>query len=233
VTTLRPGVLAGILVLLIAPGADAHRRRAPRPSWRPAFETYTAFKAGGFDADGLDAPGEGGFGLFLGAEWGIAPAPGLELGMALDWFHREAGQRTLLLDDGSYGPPVELVAADGTSSDLLPFGAVVRAKLPVGDGRLVPFLAGHLGIDVLRLAYRTAPGPGAPGHDEAVEWFHGLGSGVSMGVEAGLGPGASLLFEAGLHESEPHRDLRIDGVPVQARVDADGEFVRAGVKLAF
>ena len=230
--------LVGMATMLVAPPAQAHRRR-PVPSrpapWSPAIDTYTSFKLGGFGANGTtDAGGSGSWGLFFGAEWGIEPVPNLDLGLSMDWFHREDTRGSVLAVDGPYALPVELVAADGTSTDLLPFGVVVRAKFPVGDGRLAPFVAGHLSYDVLRLSYSRLESDGSYAVlAENTEWFHGMGAGFSTGIEAALGPGVAAVFEAGLHQSDPHKNLIIDGVPVQARADADGEFVRAGVKLSF
>lgn len=235
----RHAVIAGMALCLIAADAQAHRRhRTPRSSnWSPAVETYTSFKLGGFgtDAGGASALDDSGdWGLFLGAEWGISPVPNLDLGLSMDWFHREDDRGAVLFVDDPYALPVEFVAADGTTTDLLPFGAVVRAKFPVGGGAFAPFVAGHLGWDLLRLSFRNVESDGSYAVlYEDTEWFHGMSAGFSTGVEAALGPGVAVLFEAGLHQSEPHQDLEIDGVPVRARVDADGEFVRAGVRLAF
>ena len=230
--------IAGMVALIAAPPAQAHRRRpAPRPTpWIPSVDTYTSFKLGGFGANGTsgETGDSGNWGMFLGAEWGVAPVPNLDLGLSMDWFHREDTRGSVLAVDGPYALPVELVAADGTSTDLIPFGAVVRAKFPVGDGRLAPFVAGHLSWDLLRLNFRRVESDGNYAVlNENTEWFHGMGAGFSTGVEAALGPGVAAVFEAGLHQSEPHKNLTIDGVPVQARVDADGEFLRAGVKLSF
>lgn len=232
-------VIAGTLLALVAVDAHAHgRHRPPRRSYGgPPVETYTAFKLGGLGMDAASATpldDHGDWGIFLGAEWGITPVPNLDLGLTMDWFHREDERGAVLFVDDPYALPVEIVAADGTTTDLLPLGAVVRAKFPVGSGQFAPFLAGHLGWDLLRLSFRSVETDGSSAVlYEDTEWFHGMSAGISTGVEAALGPGVGVLFEVGLHQSEPHQDLEIDGVPVRARVDADGEFMRAGVRLAF
>ena len=228
------GILLGLTALLPAPAADAHRPAPACPPWHPPVQTYTTFKVGGFGADALGPHGGSNWGLFLGAEWGIAPAPPIELGMSIDWFHRRDDRGAVLFVDDLYAYPVEVWAADGTTTDLIPFAAVVRARFPVGNGQLTPFVAGQLGWDVLRLELRRVVTDGsAVALLEGVEWFHGMAAGFSAGLEAAVGPGVSLVFEAGLHDSEPHRNLFIGGIPVTARVDADGEYARAGVKLAF
>lgn len=236
----RWAVLAGMLVMVTGSTAQAHRHYPPpvrRGVRGPAIDTYTTFKLGGFGTDAADTPastGSGDWGLYVGAEWGISPVPNLDLGLSWDWFHREDTHGSVLTVDDPYALPVEFVAANGTSTDLIPFGAVIRAKFPVGNGQLAPFIAGHVGWDLLRLGFSDVYSDGGGAVlIEDTEWFHGMSAGLSTGVEAAIGPGVGVVFEAGLHQSEPHKNLVLDGVPVQARVDADGEFVRAGVRLAF
>ena len=227
---------AGLLITASTADAHPHRRhRRPPQPWRPVpIQTYATFKAGGYGADALNEQGDGDWGMFLGTEWGVSPVPAIELGMAIDWFHRNSTGGQVLVIDDPYALPVEIVAADNTTTDLIPIAAVIRARIPVGDGRVTPFVSGQLGWDMLRLGFRNVELDGNSAFvTEDTEWFHGIGVGAAVGVEAALGPGVGFLFEAGVHESEPSKDLLIDGVPVEARADAGGEYARAGVKFAF
>lgn len=227
------------LVLSASPAA-AHRHRGPfenrgrferRP---PTFETYTTFKAGGYAPDELAADARGDGGLFLGVEWGISPAPPIEVGLTLDWFHRDSARGSVVVFDGPYDLPVEVVTGEASSTDLVPLGAVVRGRFPVGDGRVLPFVAGHLTYDVLHLEANGASWEGEIGEAlRDTNYFSGLGAGFSMGVEADLAPGFGLLVEAGIHQTEPGRQIRVGGLPAEARVNADGEYLRAGARFAF
>jgi hypothetical protein len=46
-------------------------------------------------------------------------------------------------------------------------------------------------------------------------------------------PSFGFVFEAGMHDSNPEKDLIVDGVPVTGVVDAGGEFVRLGMSFNF
>jgi hypothetical protein len=208
--------------------ALAHRRYGPRPRAFP-FETYAAFKAGGYDAD---AQWSGDGGLFLGFEWGITPVPPVDFGFTLDWVHRNGGGDAILVTDGPLPFPAEWEVSTGVSSDLIPMGPTLRARLPIGDSRIVPFISGHLTYDVLRVEW-TALDEFSGRLVTDGEWFHGLGAGAAIGVEAQMAPGFGLLVEAGVHDSEPGRELLVSGIPVDVRVDAGGEYARAGVRVSF
>lgn len=220
-------------LLLVASPAGAHGYHGPRPVPRPMppppIHTYSSFKAGGYALDTLDNMDGG---MFLGVEWGVCPSPALELGFSLDWFHRNHTQGDAVVIQGPYDLPVQVVTGEGTSTDLIPMGGVMRVRFPMGP--LVPFVAGHLTYDLLHLDAHTVSSVGGV---EAVlldsNWYDGLGGGVSAGVQANLAPGFGLIMEAGLHESEPGKHIYVNGYPAEARVNADGEYVRAGMRFAF
>jgi hypothetical protein len=209
--------------------AAAHRRWGSTRARPLPFETYAAFKAGGYDAD---AQWSGDGGLFLGFEWGISPIPPVDFGFGLDWVHRTAGGDAILVTERPLPFPAEWEVTTGVSSDLIPMGPVLRARFPIADSRIVPFIAGHLTYDVLRVEWTAID----EFNGELVtdgEWFHGLGAGAAIGVEAKMSPGFALLVEAGVHDSEPGRELLVNGIPLDVRVDAGGEFARAGVRVSF
>ncbi|MFN8178476.1 MAG: hypothetical protein U0167_11115 [bacterium] len=246
----RAALTTCCLFVLVASPAAAHRGWVYRPprmypppppremypppaGERSSLETYTAFKVGGYAPDALTSSDQGGGGLYLGGEWGISPAPPLELGFTVDWFHRDRQRGEIVTLDGPYDLPVQIITGEDTSTDLVPLGGVVRARFPVGDGRLAPFVAGHLSLDVLHLDAQGASFDGPAAALQDTHWFAGFGTGISTGVEANLAPGFGLLVEAGLHNSEPGRHLRIDGMPAEARVQAGGDYLRAGARFAF
>jgi hypothetical protein len=225
-------VAVALAAVLLVGEARAHRRT---PARFGAPETYTALKAGGYELDsrkaGADAPG----GVFVGFELGASPSPFVELGFSADWFHRREGREEIFLVETPYELPVEgVIELDGTSTDLVPLGGVARLRLPLSDGRFVPFLSGHLTYDILRLEYREADaGAGANGSAERSDYFLGFGKSVSIGLESKLDRSFGLIAEVGVHESRPEKDMTVNDVPVRAEVDAGGGFARFGMRFAF
>jgi len=224
--------------LWVAPDASAHGRRGHRgpsgPSFFPAAG-YTTLKAGGYGLDQTVAGADEWSGLFLGVETGITPSPYVQVGVSLDWLRRREGTTESLVIDAPYELPVHgEIELRGTSTDLVPLGGVVRLQYPVSLGRIVPYVSGHLTFDTLRLEYHELLRDGAAqsvARDS--EYFFGMGSTIALGVEAKLDQSFGLLFEAGVHDSNPEKGMRIDGVPVVGVVDAGGEFVRVGMRLGF
>jgi hypothetical protein len=226
--------------LALAGGAEAGNRGCPpsrepwrRGPWGAPAGGYAAFKAGGYGLDAATVPDEGLGSLFLGAEAGASPSPFVQIGFTMDWLRRRDAQGGVLPIDAPFELPVEgVIESSGSSTDLIPFGGVVRVRFPVGDGRLVPFLSGQLTYDILRLEHRSIESDGSTiAVHEQTEYFHGTGTSVALGLEAMLDPHVGLLFEVGTHDSEPSRELNISGVPVDGRVDAGGEFLRFGVRF--
>jgi len=214
---------------------EAHAFRPCPTPLSPDAHSYLVFKAGGYGMDTLDPRDELDSGLFLGTEIGVSPSPFVEVGMTLDWFRRRDRHDDRIAVDSPYDLPIQgRVDVDGTSTDLIPFGGIVRLRFPLGDGRLAPYVSGQLTYDILRLRYHEVfrEGDGAL-VTEATDYFYGPGGSVALGMEARLDPRFALLFEVGAHGSEPAKDLVVDGIPVRGHVVADGEFARLGMRLAF
>jgi hypothetical protein len=231
-TVTRTRIPAGLLLLAAASVAQA-RPCADRGGNVP--ETYAMVKAGGYGLGSIQAGDDLDGGRFVGVESGVSPSRLVDVGLSLDWFHRERVNSDVVILDTSYDLPVEgYVDVDGSSTDLLPLGAVLRLRLPLGDGRFTPFVAGHLTYDILRLAsHRVVHQGDTSVLVEQTDYFHGPGGTVSVGVDARFDPRLGLLMEAGAHGSEPSKDLVVDGTPVRGRVVTDGSFARIGVRLAF
>lgn len=217
-------------------GSDAnagHYRRGPLPLSH--VESYTVLKVGGYGLDSLDPGQELNSGLFLGAEVGVAATRFVEVGMSFDWLHRGQSVDDRFPLDSPYDLPIEgRIDLTGSSTDLVPLGGVVRVRFPVADGTFAPFVAGQLTYDILRLQYheRLEQGNSTVLASQS-DYFHGPGGTLSVGVEARLDPRFGVLFEVGTHESEPAKNLIVDGTPVRGYVVADGEFARIGMRLGF
>ncbi len=196
---------------------------------------YSTFKIGGY---GMDAPGvtdDLDSGLFVGAEVGVSPTPYVDVGFTMDWYRRSHDDGNVILIEGPYEIPVQgRIEGSGASTNLIPLGGVVRLRMPVGDGRIAPFLSAGVTWDILRLHYRDVEIVGDTATiTETTDYFHGPGATFALGVEASPAPGFGVVLEIGGHASEPTKDLEVNGIPVQATANADGEFARIGLKLSF
>jgi len=226
-----PAAFAVLLALSLAVPADAGNRRRARYSDVPP--TYTALKFGGYGLTGLSPEQEESSGLYFGFEAGVRPSPFVELAVTGDWFRRRDAVSEIFLLDTPYELPVEgVIDLQHSAIDLIPLGALLRLRFPAGGGHFVPFIAGAVTYDLLRMSAseRTADGTLLL---ESTEYFTGVGSTVAGGLEVTLGQTTGLLFEAGYHHSEPDKAIAWQGNTVRARVDASGGFGRIGLKFGF
>ncbi|MGQ0721813.1 MAG: outer membrane beta-barrel protein [Candidatus Eiseniibacteriota bacterium] len=219
--------LAACAGLALAGAAEAGDRGCPpsREPWRRGHVGgpvggYAAFKAGGYGLDAATVPDEGLGSLFLGAEAGATPSPFVQIGFTLDWLRRRDAQGGVLPIDAPFELPVEgVIESSGSSTDLIPFGGIVRVRFPVSDGRLVPFLAGQLTYDILRLEHRSIESDGTTiAVHEQTEYFHGTGTSIALGLEAMLDRNVGLLFEVGTHDSVTSSEVYMACLPVDGRV---------------
>jgi hypothetical protein len=235
------GLLIGAVLAAPAAAGAEHRSRErhwvdpERGAWYRPYG-YGLVKAGGYGLDAAVRPDGDLESLFLGLEMGTCPSPFVQVGFTLDWLRRRnAHSEVVLIDSPPYDLPVQgVLDLDGTSTDLVPMGGILRLRYPVADGRLIPFVSGQLTYDLLRLEYHeVAESGGGTYVDEQSDVFHGLGTTLALGLEAALDPAVGLLVEAGVHDAEPTKELRVGGIPVDGRVDAGGEFARVGVRFGF
>lgn len=220
--------------LLAATTAGAAARPCDDP-WRTVPETYTLIKVGRYGVAALDHGGPFDSGIFLGVESGVSPSRFVELGLSVDWFHRRRAADDVIVIDAPYDLPIEgSVDVDGASTDLVPLGAVLRLRFPVGEGRFAPYVEGQLTYDILRLtSHHLTPSSDHPVLMEETDTFYGPGGTLAFGVETRLDERIGLVLEAGGHGSRPAKDLVVDGTPIHGHVVTDGEFARIGVRLGF
>jgi hypothetical protein len=227
------GLAAAVVTLTAADAQAGHRveYRGHSGGWHRA-EGYGVLKFGGYGLDHVRTAGSD-MDSFLGIEVGSAPAPYVQLAFTVDWLHRSNSHNEVYLLDTNFDLPVEgVIDVDATSTDLVPVGGLLRLRFPVADGRIVPFVSGQLSYDLLRMSYRDGT-DGFGRVTEETEYFHGLGTTVSLGAEAVLDPRFGVMLEAGIHDAELTNDLLYGGVPVDAQVDAGGEFVRLGLRFGW
>lgn len=222
-------LLAGLAGASDARAWDHHHHRGI-----DGVSSYTVLKAGGYGLDSIDPNDDLDSGWFVGAEIGVVPSPFVELGFSMDWFRRHDDAGDVFIIDSPYGVPIEgRIDTNGTSTDLVPLGGIVRLRYPVSHG-VMPFIAGQLTWDILRLGHRELTYVGSePVITEHSDYFYGPGASLSIGVEVMVDSHVGFLLEAGGHTSEPSKNLVVNGVPVRGHVIADGDFARLGLRLTF
>jgi len=205
-------------------------RRWREPAIPERRDTYALLKGGA-----LYVPDGGGTnGLYLGLEVGGGIERFLDVGLCVDYFHRQSRDLEVLFDSRDYQFPVHATITNFESSaDLVPLGVTMRLKLPVASGPVAPFVSGTLAYEILHLGLFERNAPPRPYADILgdSETFTGFGWQAAAGVEVALSSTLGIYGEAGLHRSSPSQSAQVDGVPVDLRVDLDGAFLRAGLRF--
>lgn len=211
-------------------------RRPERPSrWyhgegRNARDTYLLVKGGGLYV----ADGGGTDGMYFGLEIGGDVERVLDLGLCVDYFHKRTRDLAVLFDSDAYQFPVHATITNFESSaDFVPLGVTARLKLPVGGGAVVPFGSGTLAYEILHLGLTERNRPPRPYLDLLgdSETFTGFGWQAAAGVQVTMSSSIGIFGELGLHRSSPSQSAEANGVPVDLKVDLDGAFLRAGLRI--
>jgi hypothetical protein len=224
-------VLATLFVAMSFPG---NLRADPDPEhwrsvWAPrALERYLTLKGGGLVLDGLE-------GSYFGIEGGATANEIFDLGFSIDWFRHRDRTTTRVLDTGDgFQPPIRAeITTFENGADFVPFGVTLRLQLPLRGARVRPYVAGTLGYEILYLQFSNSEA-GSPPYGLKLgrsETLYGSMWQAAAGVAVDLGQDVELLGEVGMHAGSPSREARLDGVPVDLRVDLDGAYLRAGVRI--
>src|SRR5262245_27837921 len=155
VRTLRCALIVITVTLPLAGQAEAHSWRHPwgHPSdaGPSSFERYFLLKGGGLFLGG-DGVADG---AYLGMEVGSSAQRVLDIGFAMDWFHRHSRDVEVLFEtDHGFDPPVRGVISNFESStDFVPFGITAKLRIPLANQTLRPFISGMVGYEVLYLSF--------------------------------------------------------------------------------
>ncbi len=195
-----------------------------------APDTYAILKGGGLYV----ADGGGTDGLYLGLELGGEVERVFDLGLSVDYFHKRTRDLQVLFDSHDYQFPVHATVTNFESSaDFVPLGFTVRLKLPMATGAVTPFVSGTLAYEILHLGLVDRNRPPRPYQDLLgdSETFTGFGWQAAAGVQVAGSPSLGLFGELGLHRSSPSQSAVVNGTPVDLKVDLDGGFLRAGLRV--
>jgi hypothetical protein len=224
-------VVAILLAAMSLPG-DLHAdpdQEHWRSVWAPrALERYMALNGGGLALDGIE-------GSYFGIEGGATANGIFDFGFSVDWFrHRDRTTVRVLDTGGGFQPPIHAeITTFENGADFVPFGVTVRLQVPLRGARVRPYVAGTLGYEILYLQFSDSEA-GTPLYDPKLgrsETLYGSMWQAAAGVAVDLGRDVELLGEVGMHAGSPTREARLDGVPVDLRVDLEGAFLRAGVRI--
>ncbi|MFQ5600722.1 MAG: hypothetical protein ACE5G2_09210 [Candidatus Krumholzibacteriia bacterium] len=202
------------------------RRRHPRRDSTP--ESYLILKGGGLHVS--EDPSTDG--VYLGLELGGSVEDVVDIGFSVDYFHRSSSEMLVLQESEVEDLPFRLVATlDESAVHLVPIGLTMRVRIPLAGDRVTPFVSGTIAYEALFLENPSTEDPDLQGILEEDETFTGFGWQAAAGVDVGLSPSFGLFGEVGLHRSSPSREIELDGVPVDLKVDLDGAFLRGGLRV--
>lgn len=187
--------------------------------------TATTLKVGYFNPKGSKA------GLIFGAmhSWVIDEA--VDIGLAVDFFHKQHMQEARVAQSVSTGGTVEneIMTEAQFTTNILPIYGVVNVKFPAG--RFFDYFASAgLGYSMLFSKEQTF------GNDasKTSRFYSGFKWIVSGGFVYRLGSRSSFIGEVFYDGTKVSRDKKDDvGAPVRYEVDLSGLGFRLGIRMGF
>ncbi len=162
------------------------RRRAPGDYHRQAPYGFLTLGGGVFDP--ATQPGDGFYGVITG---GTEVGPMLDLGISLSWYHRGSqGEGYTTTGVGPGGTIVQqTIQTSSVDSDLLPFMAIARVRLPITP-YFQPYIGGGAGYEWLFIE-----GVDDQGYGFSYD-YGGFGAQALAGLNIAASPSVSLYGEA-------------------------------------
>jgi opacity protein-like surface antigen len=194
-----------------------------RDSSQPRY--YGTLGAGNFDPD--DQPGNG---LWVNGELGTEVGDALDLGVRMNWYHRESGASQVVSDftdpAGNVGHLV--VETSSVETNLIPLMAIARFRFPV-TSEFQPYVGGGVGWEWL-----TVDGTDVDGFDFQDD-YDGFGAQLFGGLNLGVSPNMGLYGEALWNKSTVSTkffDPTLGGT-VKNEIDVDGLAFHGGLRFRF
>ena len=187
--------------------------------------TATTIKAGYFNPKGSKA------GLIFGLmhSWVIDEA--VDIGLAVDFFHKQHTQESRVAQSVSQGGTVEneILTEAQFTTNIVPIYGVVNAKFPAG--RFFDYFASAgLGYSMLFSKEQTY-GDNA---SKTSRFYSGFKWIVSGGFIYRIGSRSSFIGEVFYDGTKVSRDKKDDvGAPVRYEVDLSGLGFRVGIRMGF
>jgi opacity protein-like surface antigen len=207
-------------------------RRRPRRSrerYRDRYDDYNptyfgAIGAGGFDPD--DQPGNG---LWVNGELGSEVGDALDLGVRVNWYHRESDESQVV---STYTDPAgnvgqRVIETSNVETNLVPLMAILRVRFPVSS-EFQPYVGGGLGWEWL-----TVSGTDADGFSFQDD-YDGFGGQVFAGLNVGVSPNLGLYGEALWNKSTVSARFFDPTLgDIKDEIDMDGLGLHGGLRFRF
>jgi opacity protein-like surface antigen len=211
------------------------RRRRPRyrdrdrdyydrdRSYTPRY--FAAFGAGNYDPD--DQPGNG---LWANAELGTEAGQALDLGVRMNWYHRESDRSQVISEftDPAGNVGQRVVVRNDIETNLIPLMAFARVRFPLSS-EFQPYVGGGIGWEWL-----TVDGTDDAGFSFQDD-YDGLGTQLFGGLNVGVGPNMGLYGEALWNKSTVKAEFfdPAFGGRVEDEIDVDGLAFHGGLRFRF
>lgn len=231
------GVGNGSPVLASATFASSSERPVyrRRPRYRDRYrdnyyDNYTPHYFGTLGAGGFDPDDQPGNGLWLNGELGSEVGEALDLGVRVNWYHRESGNSQVI---STYTDPAgnvgeRVVETSDVETNLLPLMAILRVRFPV-TREFQPYVGGGVGWEWLSVS-----GTDQDGFDFQDD-YDGFGAQLFGGLNVGVSPNLALYGEALWNKSTVSAEFFDPtlGFNIKDEIDMDGLGIHGGLRFRF
>jgi opacity protein-like surface antigen len=194
-----------------------------RDSYRPRY--FGSLGAGNFDPD--DQPGNG---LWLNGELGTEVGDALDLGVRMNWYHRDTGQSQVILEytDPAGNVGQRVIETSSVETNLVPLMAIARVRFPLST-EFQPYVGGGIGWEWL-----TVDGTDQDGFDFQDD-YDGFGAQLFGGLNLGVSPNMGIYGEALWNKSTVSTEFfdPTFGGTVKDEIDIDGLAFHGGLRFRF
>lgn len=201
---------------------DRERYRDRYDDYNPNY--FGAIGAGGFDPD--DQPGNG---LWVNGELGSEVGDALDLGVRVNWYHRESDESQVV---STYTDPAgnigqRVIETSNVETNLVPLMAILRVRFPVSS-EFQPYVGGGLGWEWLSVS-----GTDTDGFDFQDD-YDGFGGQVFAGLNVGVSPNLGLYGEALWNKSTVSARFFDPTLgDIKDEIDMDGLGLHGGLRFRF
>lgn len=185
---------------------------------------YANIGAGNYDPD--DQPDHG---LWVNAELGSEVGEALDLGVRLNWYHRESGQSQVItnFEDEAGNIGQRVIETSDVETNLIPLMAVLRVRFPVTK-EFQPYVGGGVGWEWLTV----------DGTDDAGFTFEdnydGFGAQLFGGLNVGVSRNTALYGEALWNKSTVEAEFFDPTLGnIKDEIDMDGLAIHGGLRFRF
>ena len=209
-------------------------RRRPRDRYRDRYRdrdddgyrtrAFAAFGAGNYDPD--DQPDNG---LWVNAELGTEVGDALDLGVRVNWYHRESGDSQVILEfeDEAGNVGQRVIETSDVETNLVPLMAFARVRFPVSN-EFQPYVGGGIGWEWL-----TVDGIDDDGFTFE-DNYDGFGAQLFGGLNLSVSRNTALYGEALWNKSTVESESFDPTLGnIKDEIDMDGLAINGGHRFRF